>query len=175
MAVPPASVSRLGVQGAQTPGYDAWDSVEMNDFIKLLVAELSNQDPMNPMENSEIVQQVSQIREIASNDKLSATLDAVLMGQNMAAASSLIGKMVWGLSDDAEKIAGIVKGVEIVDGLPQLHVGDYVMPLKNVAGITYQGETGAGSETGEATEETEGTNEDGQTDQNGDTGNDEGS
>ena len=94
----------------------------MSDFINLMVTELQNQDPTEPMDNSEILNQMSQIREISSNDRLSETLDAVLLGQNMATASNLIGQTVNALSDAAEKIAGTVDRVSIEDGVAKLHV-----------------------------------------------------
>ena len=129
------SSTATGSTAEAIAGTNAYDSLDTDAFLKLLIAELSNQDPMEPMTNSEIVQQISQIREIASNDKLSDTLDVVLTGQNMASAASMLGKMVWGISDEGEQIAGLVNGVEILDDAPKLHVGDETISLKNIAGI----------------------------------------
>jgi len=140
------TVGALGTQGQQnTAGTDAFAQVDLNDFIKLLVVELQNQDPMNPMDNQEILQQVSQIREIESNQRLTDTLQSVLLGQNVANASNLIGRGVVALSDEGERVTGEVDRVSIEDGLAILHVGDHGVRLENVAEIL--GGSGGGGES----------------------------
>ena len=131
-----AAVGVLGQQGQQNPtGHDAFRDVDLNDFVKLLVAELQNQDPLNPMDNSEILQQVSQMREIESNQRLTDTLEAVLLGQSMTTASSMLGRMVMALTDDSQLVTGRVDRVTIEDGQPKLHLGEHVVDLKNVSEI----------------------------------------
>src|SRR6476619_6266517 len=76
---------------------DALRGLDMDQFLKLMIAELQNQDPLKPMENSEILQQISQIRDIGATDKMTSTLDAVLLEQNLSAASAMIGKQIHGL------------------------------------------------------------------------------
>lgn len=137
-----ASLSITGASGQQNPtGRDAIQDVDMDDFLELLITELQNQDPMEPLDNHEILQQLSQIREIESNVRLTETLESVRLGQNLAAASSILGRLVTALTDDGEQITGRVGGISIVDGEPKLNVGEQVVPLKNVSEI--QGESTA--------------------------------
>lgn len=86
---------------------------DVDQFLNLLIAEMQNQDPLNPMDNSEMAQQISQIREIASTDKLSKTLNTVLTGQSLTTASGLIGKEVEVLSDKGEVVRGTVDKVTV--------------------------------------------------------------
>ncbi len=164
MVVSATSLGVIGTQGAQNPtGADAFQDMDMQSFIKLLVAELSNQDPMNPMENSEILQQISQMREIASNDLLTKSLEAIKMGQNVATASALIGQTIDGLTDGGNRVIGEVDRISLESGVPKLHVGDYVVDMRNVAGIAASvEELDLGEETEETAEEDDGTNEKGQ-------------
>lgn len=111
--------------------------LDLNKFIDLMIAELQNQDPLNPLDNSQMLQQITQIREIGANDKLSATLDAVLLGQNLTTASSLIGKHVSALSESNENIDGLVDRVSVdVDDNDnrtiKIHIGDQSVNLKNI-------------------------------------------
>lgn len=134
--------SYSGVQAQQNPtGSDAFADVNLDDFLKLLVTELQNQDPMSPMENQEILQQISQIREIESNNKLTETLQTVLLGQNMSTAAGLINQMVTGLTDDGEEVTGRVDRVSVVDGIPKLQIGDQTVKLTNVSAVAADGET----------------------------------
>jgi flagellar basal-body rod modification protein FlgD len=134
--MPSATVGIVGTQGQQNPtGHDAMRDVDMDEFLKLLITELQNQDPLDPMENYEILQQLSQIREIESNTRLTETLEAVRLGQSLTTASSMIGRLIVALTDDAEQVRGRVDRVSIVDGEPKLNLGDHVVDMKNVSEI----------------------------------------
>jgi flagellar hook assembly protein FlgD len=87
-----------------------------------MIAELQNQDPLNPMENDQMLAQIGQMREIAASDQLTNTLDGVLLGQNIASATNLIGAEVDAISDDNQRVTGEVKSVSIADGVPKLHL-----------------------------------------------------
>ncbi len=122
----------------QGPGLN---DLDVDQFLGLLIAEMQNQDPLNPMENSELVQQISQIREISATNQLTDTLTSVLLGQNTATASSLIGKRISALTDDAENVEGIVTraSVTVNDGdgkrSIRVHVGDESVSLDNIREI----------------------------------------
>ena len=116
--------------------------VDLNQFLQLLVTELQNQDPLDPMDNSEILAQISQIREISATDQLSDTLGSVLLGQNMATASGLIGKRVTGISEGLDDIDGIVDRVSVIvdpsdesSRSIQVHVGESSIRLNNIREI----------------------------------------
>jgi len=134
------SVGSVGAQSEQsTTGYDALRNVDMEDFLKLMITQLQNQDPMDPMGNQEMLEQIGQIRAIESNDRLTETLEAVQLGQSMATASSLIGRTIEALTDDGSRVSGEVDRVSIEDGTAKLHVGDDVVSLTNVAAILAEG------------------------------------
>ncbi|MCL4191005.1 MAG: flagellar biosynthesis protein FlgD [Thermoguttaceae bacterium] len=111
------------------------NDVNLDDFLKLLIAELQNQDPMSPMDNNQILQQVSQIREIESNSRLTETLESVQLGQAMATASSLIGQYITALTAEGERVSGPVDRVSVIDGQPKLKVGAYEVDLDNIGEI----------------------------------------
>jgi flagellar basal-body rod modification protein FlgD len=126
-----------GQTGAQATTSDAFQSMNLDSFIQLLVAELQNQDPMQPMSNTEILQQMSQVQSIQSTGKLTSTLQSVLLGQNVATGSSLLGQTVTGLTDGdkPQTVTGTVEKVTIVNGVARLQIGEDTISLNNVAGI----------------------------------------
>jgi len=101
---------------------DAINDLELGTFLKLMIAELQNQDPLNPLDNKDMLAQISQIREVGATDKLTKTLESVLLGQNIASATNLIGADITALSDDTELVEGLVNRVSIDQGEPKLHV-----------------------------------------------------
>ena len=129
-------VNTIGSQsGAQAANHDAYKSLDLNTFMKLLVTEMSNQDPLDPMNNQEILQQISQIRSIEASDRLTTTLDSVLLGQNVATAGSMLGRTITGLDDGGAEVSGRVDRVSIAGGEAKLYVGDRAVSLNNVSGI----------------------------------------
>jgi flagellar hook assembly protein FlgD len=127
-----------GQLGAQATTTDAFQSMDMSSFINLLVAQLQSQDPMQPMSNTEIMQQMSQVQSIQSTSKLTSTLQSVLLGQNVATGSSLLGQSITGLTDGSnpQTVTGVVSSVSIADGTAKLQVGNNTISLNNVSGIS---------------------------------------
>ena len=127
-----------GQKGPQATGSDAFKDLNLDTFIQLLVSEMQNQDPMNPMDNAQILNQVSQIRAIESNTRLTDTLGSVLRGQNVATASSLLGKKISGLTDQGDKVQGVVDRVTVANDKTTVHVGADEVSLKNIGEILPQ-------------------------------------
>lgn len=116
--------------------------VDVNDFLTLMIAELQNQDPLNPMDNAQMLEQIGQIRQISSTNQLTESLSAMFIGQNLSTATSLIGKRVSALTDDGKNVEGVVDRVTVeVDQKDDakrtlsVHMGDKTVQLKNVREI----------------------------------------
>jgi len=66
-------------------------------FLKLLVTQMKNQDPLNPMDNAQVTSQMAQLSTVSGIDKLNSTL-AALSGSMIAShsmqASAMIGHVV---------------------------------------------------------------------------------
>lgn len=117
-------VSSLGQtpQSQQRTSTDAINDIDLGMFLQLLITEMQNQDPLNPLDNKDMLAQISQLREVGATDKLTSTLDSVLLGQNIASSTNLIGAEVDALSDDSQRVNGIVKEVSIENGQPKLRL-----------------------------------------------------
>jgi len=66
-----------------------------DDFMQMLITQLQNQDPLNPTNSDQILQQISEIDNIQATANLTTSLNTVATDQGFATASSLIGKQVW--------------------------------------------------------------------------------
>ncbi|MDP6720018.1 MAG: flagellar hook capping FlgD N-terminal domain-containing protein, partial [Pirellulaceae bacterium] len=128
----------------------AVQEVDLDQFITLMISELTNQDPLNPLDNNQMLQQITQIREIGASEKMTTTLEAVLTGQNLATASGLIGKAVSALTDSGNNVVGIVDRVSVAvdenggDRTLRVHIGQEDIRLNNVreiVDVVSQGET----------------------------------
>ena len=130
-----SSGSSTAASSASLPSTDSFSSLNSKDFVKMLVAELQYQDPTNPVSNTEILQEVSQIRSIQSNDSLTTTLQSVLLGQNLATAGTLMYQTITGTDESGNSVTGQVTSVSVANGTAKLNVGNSVVDLSNVTGI----------------------------------------
>jgi len=124
---------------SRQPASNDLANVGVDTFLELMIAELQNQDPLNPLDNSELVQQISQIHEISATNQLTDTLQSIITGQNLASASSLIGQSVSALADDGSTAEGLVDRVSIeVNGdnsdqrTIKVHIGEQSIALENI-------------------------------------------
>ena len=100
-----------------------------DDFLKLLVAQLQSQDPLNPMEDKEFISQMAQF---TSLEQMKNVSNAVQITQ----ATSYIGKQVTWDDETGEQQTGIVKAVRITSGEPKIVVGDQNIALAKVTSVT---------------------------------------
>jgi flagellar basal-body rod modification protein FlgD len=131
------SSQTTGTTTSTVAGSDRMNDLTTSDFIKMMVAELQHQDPMDPMSNTEMLSQISQMRQITSNDKLSAGIEALIKGEALATASSMIGKTVTGANSLGENVTGKVDKVTIESGsVVKLHVGNSIIDVTSVTTIS---------------------------------------
>lgn len=135
----PNQARSSGAGGIQ--GNDLSD-VDLDEFLGLLITELQNQDPMDPMDNGEMLTQISQIREIGSTNQLTDTLNSLAIGQELSMAGSMIGKRVSALDSDSNEVQGAVDRVSIQTDADDpkirkvsVHIGDSIVDIKNIREI----------------------------------------
>lgn len=134
----PSTISNTGTSSSGVPR--SINDLDLSVFLNLMITELQNQDPLNPLENKDMLAQISQLREVGATDQLTQTLNSVLLGQNIASATNLIGADISALSIDGQNIEGNVRRVEILKGSPTLHIEQSVL----ARGISTAGNVEAG-------------------------------
>ncbi len=82
-------------------------------FLKLLVTQMQNQDPLNPMDNAEVTSQMAQLSTVTGIDRLNSTLEA--MSSSFASSQSLqaagmIGRSVLAPGSSLQLLNGMAAG-----------------------------------------------------------------
>lgn len=107
------------------------------DFMKLLVTQLQNQDPSNPMDSDQLLNQVSQMRSLQANLELESALKGLTLSQQLSSASDLIGKTVTAVTGDQNvEVTGAVESVLVKDGKTLLRVDGQNIPMDDVTNIS---------------------------------------
>jgi flagellar basal-body rod modification protein FlgD len=95
-----------------------------DDFLKLLVAQLQYQDPMNPTDNNQFMQQQAQFATVEGINNLQSTMKSMQSQQELASSVSLIGKQVSYPKSDGTLATGVVSAVNAgSDGSVTVKVG----------------------------------------------------
>ena len=93
-------------------------------FLKLLVTQMRNQDPMNPMDNAQVTSQLAQISTVGGIDKLNNSLSAMSSAMSATQNASLIGRTVV-VSSDLVRFGGtspVTVGVELASPADKVDV-----------------------------------------------------
>ena len=104
-------------------------------FLKLLIAELSNQDPTNPVEDREFISQMATFSSLEQMQNMNSTLTS-MAEINKYSASSYIGKAIAFTNDDGKQVPAIVNAVWFEDGKTILDTTEGDVPLEKVEGIS---------------------------------------
>lgn len=115
-----------------------------DDFMKLFLAQLQNQDPSKPVDDQQFLTQLSQFSLIDTLTQVQQTLQ----GTQLAQASSLIGKHVEGLDVNGAAVSGTVDSlVQSSDNGIVLVVGSQQIKPDAVTSVTEPASTGTTTTT----------------------------
>jgi flagellar basal-body rod modification protein FlgD len=89
-----ATQMTVGAGGAQASAAKSATSVDYQSFLKLLVAEMKNQDPTNPMESTDYVAQLATFSQVEQSVQINSKLDQILQASVLAQADSIIGRII---------------------------------------------------------------------------------
>jgi len=117
-------------------------ALNTEDFLKILVTELTNQDPFEPMKNQDLLAQIASIQQLESSQIMTDTLtnvgdrfDGVVdkLGQfldreQLGSASQMVGQFVTGITSSGELAAGKVAAVNVNQGeiMLELDTGELI-------------------------------------------------
>ena len=108
-------------------------SLNYDSFLKLLIAQMKNQDPTSPMDAGEQMSQLASFSQVEQTIKTNTHLKSMLQAEALTRASDLVGKTVKSADDT---VTGVVKEVEVYsDGVVAItEAGDKVLLQ---AGVTF--------------------------------------
>lgn len=113
-------------------------TLDRDAFLQLLVLQMRYQDPLSPMDNTQMVAQLAQFSSLEqmqnlneSFDQLSGNVDQL----NFITANSLLGRTIRGLSVDGDVVEGVVESVHLDGSLVYLRVGEQLVSMAGVLSI----------------------------------------
>ena len=134
-------MSAGAITGAGSVGAAAaaggFGDLKSDDFIRIMLTELSNQDPFNPQDSSALLEQLSSLRNIESQLALQEKLEDLVLQNQVSSAGGLIGKVVTGLDPNNTQTQGLVASVRVQNGQVTLQLDNgRTLPMNRVTQIT---------------------------------------
>ncbi len=129
-----SAVSSAGSTAANTTAPSS-SIMGRDSFLLLLVTQLQNQDPMNPMDDKDFAAQLAQFSSLEQMMNMSESLDAVGRSATFGQALSLTGKWVEYSGNDGQAMVGQVQSVSYANGAAQLIVDGNVVDLSSVTRV----------------------------------------
>src|SRR3954469_24930423 len=137
MIAPPVQSSSSGNKLPASVSKGSNFQLKSEDFIKMMVTQLQNQDPLEPAKNDQLLAQMSQIGQLQSSTALQDSLKGLVLQNSLGAAGNLIGKTVQGLDEDGSQMDGLVTSVRVVDNEVSLELDSgKQLKLARVTGIS---------------------------------------
>ena len=110
------------------------------DYMNLLITQLQNQNPLEPLDNNEMASQLAQFSQLQQLESMNESFAQVLATTELTYANSLIGKEVSFMLETETGATDITSGIveqvyNNVDGEIFLRVEDYMFGLENLISV----------------------------------------
>lgn len=103
-------------------GSSGFSELSSGEFLKIMLTELTNQDPFKPQDSGALLEQMSSLRNIESQLQLQEKLDALVLQNGISSAAVFIGKEIEGLDAGNDQVTGIVTSVRVENGKAMLEL-----------------------------------------------------
>ena len=113
---------QLGLHGSVDNAMSALGGMDSEGFLKLLVAQLKYQSPMEPQDPGDLMTQTAALAQLDATQQLLQVQQQNLGLQQAVAASNLLGTEVTGLGPDGDPISGTVDSIRYTPAGPVLSI-----------------------------------------------------
>lgn len=110
-------------------------SLGQNDFLQLLTIQMTNQNPLNPMQDTEFIAQMANFSSLEQMKELTGQFDTFSTDSLTVTAQNYLGKEVDVQNEDGQLETGVVDQVTSDDDGVFVHLGDNKYNVRDVRGV----------------------------------------
>ncbi|HMK55606.1 MAG TPA: flagellar hook capping FlgD N-terminal domain-containing protein [Dissulfurispiraceae bacterium] len=118
--------------GSSSKSAGATDGLGEGDFLNLLITQLKNQDPLNPMKDTEFIAQLANFSSLQQMTGVNTNMSSLLQQQSISNATSMLGKLVT--TTDGK--SGTVSQVSMDNGAVSIYVGTNKYSLSDITAVS---------------------------------------
>ncbi|HZW30701.1 MAG TPA: flagellar hook capping FlgD N-terminal domain-containing protein [Isosphaeraceae bacterium] len=128
-----AAAATAGAAGATTQ--IGGSQLGKQEFLQLLVAQLRNQDPLQPVDNTQFIAQLAQFSTLETLQQIETTMESSLGAQLLDHAVSLLGRQVTATGPDGQTVTGTVQSVHLQGTDVLLDLGSATVHLSDIQAV----------------------------------------
>lgn len=107
--------------GSTTTAQSAF-GLDFQSLLKIILTQLTYQDPLKPLDNFQFVSQLAQFSQLQQSQTLNDQTTSLLAAQSSAQATAMLGRTVDFNGESGTTLSGVVKAISFTSGQPQLTV-----------------------------------------------------
>jgi len=115
-------VNAINSLGTAIDASDANFALNFQDYLQLLVTEISTQDPLNPVDNKEFITQLATYSQLNLMNSVSLLVGKLSESSNRQEVVSMLGKEVEVINDDGQRIIGEIVSAELSTATPSMTI-----------------------------------------------------
>lgn len=131
----PADQTQSFLNPDTTPRVTGSKTLGVDDFLKLITVQLTSQDPMKPMEDTQFISQMASFTSLEQMQTLSKDFASFSAQQKITSAQDYLGKTVT-VTTESGNITGPVTKVSFEDGFPLLSINGGQFDVNDVISIS---------------------------------------
>ena len=129
------SYATAAQSGAGSIAGAAANAIDSNQFLSLLMAQLTHQNPLEPLKDAEMLSQFAQLNSVEELKNIRTLMSDAATSNQTGYAASLIGKNICAATSSTTTLEGLVTGITMESGKVYVHVGEEQALLSDVIEI----------------------------------------
>ena len=130
----PTSIAPIAPSASMSAA-DSLGALGPDAFLKLLVAQLKYQNPMEPSDGTQLLQQTAQFTQVETLQSLADSQEQLMSVTQFSLAVGLSGKQVSAYDTGGNEVTGEVSSIRFASTGPELQIGQTWVPLSNVVEV----------------------------------------
>ena len=131
-----SAISPLGGGTQTSQSGTTVGGMTQNDFLQLLVSQLQNQDPLNPMSSDQFLQEMASFTEVVDLSQLEQLTQGLLSSEAVTQGLQLLGRTVTAIDPSSgQSVTGTVSSLSMQGGQPMLTIGSSLLPVSSVVTV----------------------------------------
>jgi flagellar basal-body rod modification protein FlgD len=109
-------------------------TLNQDDFLKLVVTQLTSQDPMNPQSDTQFIAQMAQFSALEQSKTMQQDIAQLRTEQQFLQANAMLGRVV-SLQGESGLVEGVVNSIQVEAGTPKIVVNNQAHDLSDLVSI----------------------------------------
>lgn len=109
--------------------------IGQDQFMQLLVTQLRNQDPLEPVNQQDFLGQLAQFSSLQGIEQLNMSFAESLKFQQLSQGGALVGSRVEYTNNQGEPRTGLIDSARVLNGELRFQIGDDTVGLSDISGV----------------------------------------